>query len=221
MIKNLYPHFIDWSAAGSVYLYSDPHFGDADSYAFRGLLADGKTVEDLDKMQIDNINAVAHKCDTLVILGDVGDLECVKRLKAGRKILIMGNHDEGSKNNYSKDKDPKLFDEVYTGALLIADNIMLSHEPIDFKYALDIHGHDHGLSDFRKYVKTPVGDPMTEYMKAAKKNGLNKICVIAELTGYKPISLAKIINAGLPAIADDIHRTTINAAAERKRKKKK
>ena len=57
MIKSLYKMFQHWSKNGSVYLYSDPHFGDWESYTFRGLTTN-KTKEELDQFQVDNINKV-------------------------------------------------------------------------------------------------------------------------------------------------------------------
>lgn len=44
---------------------------------------------------IENINKVVHKNDTLVCLGDCGDVRYFNNLKAGHKVLIMGNHDNG------------------------------------------------------------------------------------------------------------------------------
>ena len=35
MIDSLYNCFKHWSSKGSVYIYSDPHFGDLDSYKLR------------------------------------------------------------------------------------------------------------------------------------------------------------------------------------------
>ena len=47
----------------------------------------------------------------------------------------IGNHD--------KKKDYKgLFDEIYDGPLLIAEKILLSHEPVyGLPWCLNIHGH--------------------------------------------------------------------------------
>ncbi len=120
-MKNyLYDIFADkWVRKnGSIYIYSDPHFSDLDSYMFRDIIhcITREQFEELgiqnfsyddflniavkhaDEMQIKNINKVCGKNDTLIILGDVGNVECVKKLKARYKILILGNHDKGASN---------------------------------------------------------------------------------------------------------------------------
>ena len=79
MIKSLYKIFQHWSKNGSVYLYSDPHFGDWESYTFRGLTTN-KTKEELDQFQVNNINKVVHKSDTIIFLGDIGDPSLLKKI---------------------------------------------------------------------------------------------------------------------------------------------
>ena len=138
--------------------------------------------------QIDIINGIVHKCETFVHLGDVGDPKYVPMIKAHKKILILGNHD-------AKGKYKKLFDEVYDGPLFIADKILLSHEPIyDLDFCLNIHGHDHGCP-------------------GVYPHHLN---LAANICYYTPISLGKIINEGILANIDGIHRITINRAIDKK-----
>lgn len=127
MIKSLYDVFKTWSEKGSVYLYSDPHFGDADSYKFRSLLnipddimfakeqGDSRPYElyveerlkVLDEMQIKNINKRVTKKDTIIFLGDIGNIECIKKIN-GYKVLIMGNHDKGASNYKRVEKFEKI-----------------------------------------------------------------------------------------------------------------
>ena len=100
-----------------VFFYSDPHFGDLECYTKRGqlalnLLAHGNTaliiseiaeffqayrdgvisaddyVKAFDELQIKSINRRCGKASTFVCLGDVGDLECVKKLRPRYKVLI-------------------------------------------------------------------------------------------------------------------------------------
>lgn len=218
------------SKAGSVYLYSDPHFGDAEH--FKLLKANNNvpeginSVEELDELQIKNINEVAHKNDTLICLGDVGDINYVKRLKAGYKVLITGNHDRGKDyymrrithnekfdpvliglpaNGYEPTIDNKLFDEVYTGPLMISDKIILSHEPIVPcpRYLVNLHGHTHDR---------PHRYEFNEHL-------YYNFC--AEAIDYKPISLSKLIKEGLLSKVDDIHRVAVDRAIERKAKRTK
>ena len=286
MINSLYDIFKSWSAKGSVYIYSDPHFGDRESFEFRK--ANGKlpenvdSIEVLDYYQIQSINKVVSKNDTLIILGDVGDIEKVKKLKAGYKVLLLGNHDRGAGyykrkyyikepleflpgefriidpitnkvlgtlthcvnhnkefqkfivdniekikfENLPKTKDGKLdtpatielltkkinefdldnhlFDEVYSGPLMISDKIILSHEPIIPcpEYLVNLHGHTH--------------DKPFIYIVDGKT--YHNFC--AEAINYKPCSLSEMIKHGLLSSVDDIHWVTVDKAVTRKNKRK-
>ena len=131
MFKHLYDCFAHWYHGGTIYFYSDPHFADPEMKGIRkGYIPDEE--------QIQRIRAKVGKNDTLIILGDIGDKEWLKKLR-GYKVLILGNHDVGA-TTYQE-----YVDEVYEGALMISDKLILSHEPIDFPYALNIHGHCHAL----------------------------------------------------------------------------
>jgi len=206
----LYPCFNKW--VGSNWFISDTHFGDIEIEKLRGIHA-----EEL----IKNINKKVTKNDTLIILGDVGDLEYVKQLKAGYKILITGNHDKGA-SNYQRKESNRLFDEVYSGQLTIRENIVLSHEPADFPYALNIHGHDHNGTDFKKYVLKHFDTNMLReemaknYLEAIKINKLTKFNICAEWVGYIPVSLKDILKSGVLKNIDNIHRVAIDKAKEHK-----
>lgn len=206
MIKSLYKIFQHWSKNGSVYLYSDPHFGDWESYTFRGL-TNNKTKEELDQFQVDNINKVVHKSDTIIFLGDIGDPTLLKKIK-GYKVLITGNHDKGSSiyEDY--------FDEIYTGCLTISDRIILSHEPIENcpPFLFNIHGHDHSGRDFTTYVlkdydiDMPNNEMTKNYLTCIKNYKLNKLNLCAEWINYTPISLSDIIKSGVLTNISTIHR---------------
>ena len=184
MIEMLYEPFRKWSANGSVYIFSDTHFNDFDCK-----LMDKSWISAEDQLTI--LNKVAHKCDTLVLLGDVGDLEMAKKIKA-YKVLIKGNHDDKAKKLYLD-----VFDEVYDGPLMIAEKILLSHEPIDgLDFVFNFHGHDH--SQWHKDDATHMN-------------------VAANVIGYRPVSLGNLIKKGLLSNINTIHRETINRAAERKK----
>ena len=236
MYKHLYDKFSGWfhNNRGSVYFYSDPHFNDKEMVFLRKNYIG-------DEEQIKRINSKIGKYDTLVILGDVGDIEWVRKIR-GYKVLVMGNHDAGA-NNYKRKKyqyvyreeeysreqlflelkkdfphynisiglehflenkfwnveiDNGLFDEVYEGMLMIAPNIILSHEPIDFSYAVCFSGHNH----------------------ANNNPSPNIINFCAEHINYTPVALKDIINSGVLKNISDIHRETIDKAVKRKEEKK-
>jgi calcineurin-like phosphoesterase family protein len=205
MIDSLYYPFRKWSENAAVWLYSDPHFGDFESYTFRGLITD-KTKEELDKFQVDRINKFVNKNDTIIFLGDIGDPVPLKKIK-GHKVLITGNHDRGAA--FYKE----YFDEIYTGCLTISDRIILSHEPIEScpPFLFNIHGHDHNGTAFKEYVFRDCDAVSSEKMAinalaAAKQYKLNRFNVCAEWINYKPIALKDIINSGVLSNIPTIHR---------------
>ena len=87
MIKSLYKTFQRWSERGSVYILSDLHLGDSDCK-----LMDENWISP--EKQIEIINGMVHKNDTFICLGDVGSPEYAAKIKAGHKVLILGNHDK-------------------------------------------------------------------------------------------------------------------------------
>lgn len=248
MLNNLYEMFKKWSYVdgihkNSVWVYSDTHFNEEDMKHLRkNYIGDDE--------QIKRINSKVGKNDTIIILGDVGDLNFVKKIK-GYKVLIMGNHEKGASNykrkieqikyfnsedmsqqdaeqfkingldmllypdrfkelldknskiadKYAKFKneDNHLFDEVYEGPLMVNDRLILSHEPIQTlpSYMFNIHGHDH----------------------AKWFNSDHHMNVCAEHINYTPVNLISLLKNGLLKNIDSIHRTAIDNAIERKKKR--
>lgn len=190
MIDCLYDCFKKWAANGSVYIMSDTHFADEDCKVM------AKNWISPDE-QLEIINKRVMKNDTLVILGDIGDPEYAKRIKA-RKILIAGNHD--IVNMYQN-----IFDEVYKGPVFIAPQILLSHEPVDgLAFCVNIHGHDHAGTF--KYID---------------RYGAPHLNVAANVCEYTPINLKEEIKKGMISKIPDIHRITINQATANSIKKKR
>lgn len=233
-IQGLYKIFDHWHEEGTLYIYSDPHFNDPD-------LKKGINRPDAEEL-VKLINSKCGRKDTLIILGDIVDIEPVKQIRAKRKILVMGNHDAGRTNYerkvisrrfpqeiFQKDEallemqrvypccqyiisdeydfendnhvwivkaDNMLFDEVYEGPLMIAEKLILSHEPVDVPWAFNIHGHDH-----------------------AGKKRKNHLNVCADVIGYVPVNMNQFMKSGAMAHIDTIHRETIDKATERKRKR--
>lgn len=103
MIHCLYDSFKHWSEKGGVYILSDPHFDDEDTK-----LMNPNWIDPEEQLKI--LNSKIHKTDTFICLGDCGDLEYFRRLKAGRKILIKGNHDDKGNSIYKKEIITKVFD---------------------------------------------------------------------------------------------------------------
>lgn len=181
-LPGLYNCFQHWGEKNAVWIISDTHFGDKDiQKAFPNRPSDEELIK--------NINQKVGKTGTLLLLGDVGDIECAKQLK-GYKVLICGNHDAGA-TNYKE-----IFDEIYTGALIIGEKLILSHEPVDIPWVFDIHGHDHA---------------------GTKRKGHLNVC--ADAIGYTPINFNQFLKSGASSKIQTIHRETIDKATERKKKR--
>lgn len=184
MIKSLYPIFQKWSDGCSVWIISDTHFDDPDcEYINPNWPHPMKLVNMISKK--------VGRLDTLIHLGDVGNPQYMRHIHCARKVLITGNHDAGA-SAYKQ-----WFNEIYTGPLIIADKIILSHEPVDVPWAVNIHGHCHGRSN-----------PF-EYDNWECVTGFN---ACADVVGFTPVNLGQLIKDGIMADTPHIHRLTIDNA---------
>lgn len=195
---NLYPCFKHWLDFNNIFIYSDPHFSDAEMKHLRKNYVG-------DEEQVCRINSKVGRKDIIIFLGDIGNTDFIKQIR-GYKVLIMGNHDAGAtryqrriyKDGENKIVDNRLFDEVYEGILCISEKIVLSHEPCEIPYMFNIHGHDH----------------------SGPKRTKNTINMCAEQIDYTPVSLKAIVESGMMKNIEGIHRITIDEATERSKRKK-
>lgn len=191
MLTTLYPMFQKWSQTGSVYLISDTHFDDENVHQKCPEWPSPEVI-------IERIKKKVKKTDTLIHLGDVGNLTYFEQAWAPNKrphmVLIMGNHDEAAS------RFEHVFDEIYTGPLFIAEKLLLSHEPIpNINFCLNIHGHVHESSKTDKY----------------HLNLASNVC------DWQLINLKDIILSGRLRHIESIHRMTIQKATIRKQNKNK
>jgi calcineurin-like phosphoesterase family protein len=233
MIDGLYDCFNHWHKNGTVHIISDTHFDDKELGEGVANRPDAETI-------VKMINNKVGRKDTLIILGDVGNVEYVKQLR-GYKILIAGNHEAGmsnykrqvitqmfSKDLYTKEQvldlmktmypncrytiveghqfhspfefwkafaDNCLFDEIYTGPLMIAEKLILSHEPIpNLNWAMNIHGHIHNRHH---------------------KNDKYHFNVCCDAIGYLPINFNQWMKQGYLSNIEPLHRITIDKATKR------
>lgn len=177
-ISGVYELFNEKWCHQTVWIYSDPHFGDKD---LPNRLSDEE--------QIKKINSKVGRKDTLIILGDVGNIDCVKKLR-GYKVLICGNHDVGH-TVYEE-----VFDEVYSGPLVIGEKVILSHEPLEISCMFNIHGHDHA--------------------GYKRKNHFN---ACAEHIDFEPVNMNRLMKSGVLSKVTSIHRSTIDNATIRKQRR--
>lgn len=177
----LYNCFKHYEENGVIWLLGDTHFDDVDCP-----LMDINWPDPI--KQIELINSKVGKKDTFILLGDVGNIKWVNKIK-GYKVLICGNHDKGY-TNYLKSIDNNLFDEVYEGPLFISNKILLSHEAIKLEFGLNIHGHEHANHNI--------------YTSDENKASVN-LC--ANIIDYIPKRLDEIVSN---VKVNDIHRVTID-----------
>lgn len=234
-IAGMYKIFDHWHKEGTLWIYSDPHFDDAE-------LAAGVANRPSAEEQVKMINAKVGKKDTIIFLGDIGNVEWIKKIR-GYKVLIMGNHDAG-RTNYERTTyhemfefdgdeedvldsmkrlypncrydanegwgfhapfewwdvyaDNMLFDEVYEGPVMVGEKLILSHEPVDVPWAFNIHGHIHD---------------------SKHKNDKRHFNVCSDAISYVPINMNQWMKQGYLSHIESIHRTTIDKATERKKKR--
>jgi calcineurin-like phosphoesterase family protein len=181
-LPGVYKIFNDRWCNQTVWIISDTHFGDKELHA-------GMPNRPSDEELVRRINAKVGRKDTLICLGDVGDIEFAKQLR-GYKILICGNHDAGA-TNYEE-----VFNEVYTGPLMIGEKLLLSHEPVPASWYMNFHGHDHA---------------------GHKRKGCMNFC--ADVINYEPVNLNQLLKSGIYSNVESIHRITIDNATERKKKR--
>ena len=173
-----------WDGYQTVWVISDLHFNEDDlKAAFPNRPSDEELVK--------RINAKVGRKDVLLILGDCGDPEFVKQLR-GYKVLIAGNHEPG----LTAFKD--VFQEIYSGALIVGEKLILSHEPVDIPWLYNLHGHDHS---------------------GRLRIGHTNVC--ADVIDYEPINFNQWLKEGYMARIETLHRATIDKATERARKRGK
>ena len=178
----------EWEKYQSVWVISDTHFDDKELYVGIKHIIRADS-EDYVKL----INSKCGKNDLLIHLGDVGNLEAMKKVRAGHKVLVCGNHDAGA-SIYKE-----VFDEVYCGPIMIGEKLILSHEPLALDWAFNIHGHVHSPN---------------------AKNEKNCFNICPDASGhFEPIALKKILEGGYMAGVKTIHRDTIDNATKRARKR--
>lgn len=128
----------------NTWFISDTHFGHAKVLEYEPIARPFKTLEEMHEVMIDRWNSVVRDRDTVYHLGDFvfgrNNIKIAERLN-GRKILIMGNHDV-----YSVDDYGRYFAKLY-GAFSWKDCI-LSHVPVhpnqlEGRFKINVHGHLH------------------------------------------------------------------------------
>lgn len=234
-LPGIYDMFNEKWCKQTVWIYSDPHFSDRD-------LESGVKDRPSDEEQIANINSCAGRKDTLIILGDVGNIECVRKLRAAHKVLIMGNHDAGA-SNYKREVKQVVYDQdqysrdeaiadmkiKYPGWKVWAAESYEFHSP--FKrwnvYAdncLFDEVYEGALMVGEKLIFShePVDIPWAYNIHGHDHAGHIRVGhtnVCSDVIGYKPINFNQWLKEGHTARVQTIHRATIDNATKRKAKR--
>ena len=231
MIESLYGPFKHWSEVSGVFILSDTHFNDSDCK-----LMDKNWIS-VDE-QVDRINKLVHKNDTLIILGDVGDTRYISRLKAGYKVLVMGNHDTGRSNFERKIITKRFSKDMYTREDAL--NKMKEDYP-DCKYSVSEEYDFHSpfecwvISADNKLFDEVYGGPLMIGEKiflshepilgidwclnihghdhSGRKIDNYHLNLASNVCNYTPINLKNEIKNGLLANVLSIHRMTIDNAS--------
>ena len=154
------------------YFIADTHFGDSNIIAYENRpFAD---CAEMEEELIKRWNNVVAPEDTVYLLGDFSALNMEENKKIltklnGRKILIMGNHDDRFTPDQWREQG---FAECSEWPILYAGFYLLSHEPLyvntNMPYA-NVFGHVHNNPIYRD-------------------SSPQSICVSAERIDYTPIS---------------------------------
>ena len=153
------------------YVIGDLHLGNDCRVFDKQYSKDFETVEDYHKAIVKNANEKITNPNAIVLFtGDIGKKEYFEEVLGqikGRKFLILGNHD-----NYSKEVYKEYFEEVWNHPIFINRRVVASHIPIPTEPGvLNIHSHTH-------------------YIDLDSERHIN---VCPEKWGYKPILFKKLL----------------------------
>ena len=156
-----------------VFFIADTHFGDERIRKYEN--RPFENAAQMDRALIQNWNSVVDCDDIVYVLGDFGASGCESEILSelnGKKILVKGNHDEKSNEDYRCFG----FYEVYDHPVIIDGFWILSHDALyvneNMPYA-NLFGHVHNSPIIKDYSK-------------------QHFCVCVERIDYAPISFKKI-----------------------------
>lgn len=240
-LPQLYDIFREkWEKYQSIFLISDTHFDD-EELAAAGLNPLRRDSEEYLKV----INSKIGKRDMMIHLGDVGNLDYIRRCRAEHKVLICGNHDAGASNYKRVVYSKKFNSDEYTKEEALAE--MKKLHP-NCKYYIEegfqfvppfTHWYveaDNRLFDEVYEGPIMIGEKLIlsheplgldwafnihgHNHSLNAKNEKNCFNICPDATGhFEPISLKKIFEDGYMSGVKTVHRDTIDNATKRARKR--
>lgn len=233
MVTGLYDIFNERWDSQSVWLYSDPHFGETEEES-------GLVNKPIDEEQIHLINSKVGRKDTIIILGDVGEPSWLKHIR-GYKVLITGNHDAGV-SNYQRYSFQRSFDaskwqkdEVYAEMKQNYPNYWVTVEEVygfQVPFVRWVATMDNQLCDEVYSGPLTVGPKLILSHEPIEIDGMFNIHghvhaltpptdrdlnVCSMNVNYTPVNLNQLMKRGLTSKIDSIHRITIDNATARKK----
>ena len=156
-----------------IYFIADTHFGDERIRKYEN--RPFESAEQMDNELIRRWNYIVDPEDTVYLLGDFGaegyEAEILSKLN-GKKLLVKGNHDTKSNEEYRR----LGFAEVYDRPIIFDGFWILSHDALyvneNMPYA-NLFGHVHNSPIIKDYSK-------------------QHYCVSVERIDYSPISFDDI-----------------------------
>lgn len=234
MVTGLYNIFNRLWGMQTIWLYSDPHFGETEEES-------GLVNKPTDAEQVQRINSKVGRKDTIIFLGDIGDPSWLKGIR-GYKVLITGNHDTGI-SNYQRDRFQRSFDadewqkdEVYLEMKQEYPDYCVAVEKFyDFRkpYTKWVATMDNQLCDEVYSGPLTIGPKLILSHEPIEIDGMFNIHghvhslvlstdrdlnVCSMNTNYIPVNLNQLMKHGLTSKVDSIHRITIDNATARKKR---
>ena len=232
-IAGMYKIFDHWHKEGTLWIYSDPHFDDIE-------LAAGVAGRPSAEEQVKMINSKVGKKDTIIFLGDIGNVEWIKKIR-GYKVLIMGNHDAG-RTNYERVIAHERFEfdrceegvrdamaRLYPNCRYSVEEGYGFHMPFEWWDAYadnmlfdEVYEGPVMIGEKLILSHEPVDIPWVfnihghDHAGAKRKNHLN---VCADVIGYTPVNMNQFMKSGALSHVETIHRETIDKATVRKAKR--
>ena len=234
MVTGLYNIFNRLWGMQTIWLYSDPHFGETEEES-------GLVNKPTDAEQVQRINSKVGRKDTIIFLGDIGDPSWLKDIR-GYKVLITGNHDTGISNyqrvrfQRSFDADEWQEDEVYQKMKQeYPDHCVTVEKFYDFRrpYTKWVATMDNQLCDEVYSGPLTIGPKLILSHEPIEVDGMFNIHghvhslvlstdrdlnICAMNTNYIPVNLNQLMKHGLTSKVDSIHRITIDNATARKKR---
>lgn len=188
------------------YYIGDCHFGHQNVIKYDAR-ENGRTfssIEEHDKLIIDNINKIVTPQDSLYFLGDVSwykpqeTAELIEQINCKDRYLVLGNHDRWAKDGRCK----KLFHGIYDIKQLEdeGNQVVISHYPQmmwkgQHRGFIHLYGHLHNSkeeNDYQEFLKEL--DNRIKVRDGDRYNPLRAYNVGCMLYDYKPVTLKEIIS---------------------------